>query len=81
MPRDPMLNVLIVLDASPEEPGAPNLFHAWISDLLVELRAFCRVSLFYPVMSATGPFYRLCREETADTVRFFTHVPYKHALF
>lgn len=81
MPADTRPNILLVLDSAPEEPGAPNLFNAWVADLIRELRRYCRLSIFHPVISTIGPFYRLRRESKEGIERFVTTVPYKYASF
>ncbi|HSA33649.1 MAG TPA: glycosyltransferase [bacterium] len=74
-------SILLVLDSAPEEPGAPNYQNAWIAELVAELGVACRLSLFYPVLSVGGPFYRLRREERGGVERFSTVIPYKYPSF
>lgn len=81
MPDTERPSILLVLDSAPEEPGSPNYQNAWIAELIAELGASCRLSLFYPVLSAGGPFYRLRREERDGVERFFAKTPYKHPTF
>lgn len=81
MPADTRPNILLVLDSAPEEPGAPNLFNAWVIELIRELRRYCRLSIFHPVISTIGPFYRLRRDSREGIDRFITTIPYKYASF
>lgn len=81
MSRDTKPHVLMVLDSAPEEPGTLNFFTMWVADLLSEIQPFCSLSLFYPVMSVTGSFYRLQYKEGGSIEHFFTYIPPKYASF